>query len=315
MPRRPRLPARSVPPRVHGVNLVPRADQTDASPDAWTRFWTDFPSRWDDWIKPQIDDAAAEGWNAVRIIGTVRAVERDGLALNDYLAYQEQVAKYCRSKGMWYYACGGSQNDYQVGVDPSWWATVVGPLCKALYGVGNVWGIDLIQEVAGLSGTPAVAATYFTTAVAAARANAPNLAVTFSMDGIGSSAGFGNPWFETVAPHCDFLDFHVYYTPAGASDADAAFALAAGRPLILGEFGTAMSAGGSARTARVNAMKAVAERAGCNGSLMWAARPQVALTSNDWGAWDADGVRREDVLTPYALYANAPYRAYPLTTR
>lgn len=244
------------------------------------------------WIKPQIDALAALGGNCITMHGTVGGryggTSTTGqtyptISLATYLTQWNQVLAYCRSIGMYVYPalCPDSTiiaAGYNVNPSYAWYISEYTSLVQLFDAYADiVIGVDLFTEASqwysALTGSTLNGAPIYN----AVKAAAPRLKYTCSV--LGLYGAMGNPpnygqggadWNDIRI--VDFDDFHAYYGN-GPADFDGMIAyrmnqtLTAGyagytpRPLIIGEFGNAMSAGTGGRQGRYNAMSASVSRA------------------------------------------------------
>lgn len=113
------------------------------------------------------------------------------------------------------------------------------------------------------------------------------------------SLGDGFGWNDTTsmwysvfntAGGADFVDLHLYLDGILPGDPDFQL-LRAGKPLLVGEYGSQQSVSGSVQTSRFSAVAAVHNRRGVIGSFVWALADQKtsANPEDQWGVWDNTG--------------------------
>lgn len=234
------ISTRLFPPGVkgRGMNLGPVINSGYGG--GWAQMFTEWP--WDSasGIKKQIDLAAAEGCNAIRLIGGLGAIKQ-GLPLATYVQRNEQFIAYARSKGMYVYLVGAAFGHIN-GATQAELITYLTALVKMTNKYDNVIGMDISQEPFGegysmLGKTPQTKTSAdddFITALCAALYNALKPLTKMSLS-FSSSTPWTDPRNQMLAPYCDHLDVHVYWDRAGTLDSF--LAANPGKLLVVGEFG------------------------------------------------------------------------------
>lgn len=186
---------------------APTAGQSIGN-NAWSQMYLNWD--WEGWIKPQIDSTTGNGvgCNVIRMIGGNYGIAAGVYTQDYYDACVLQVANYCNSIGVYFYAVGGGMGDYaNTAISDSAMATIFATTFLKLQSIGNCIGIDLIQE-ANVLGTPTNASIInMISLIKAAGVTVPITCSTYEI--INSSTGA--TWINSMAQHFDFLDFHVYY--------------------------------------------------------------------------------------------------------
>ena len=303
-----RTGVRPFPSGILGGNIVPRPDGD----------WRELAFNWDwtNWIKPQVDRARLLGMNLVRLIlapgVTLPKVSTGGstagtISSATYETRLRQLATYCAQQGLYLYVCLATDVDF-VDVNAAYDygdagdvatgggtdfsnATVQAAVADAaewLAEYPNVVGFDVFQE------NPAgILEADILSLIDAVRAVAPRVPIT-------SSISSGN-WTNTAVPNAvvlyehaagvgsDFADFHVYTNNDDPTSPDYAISVSGGKPVLIGEFGSPVSAGQSAQEAVFENVAALRNRQGILGAIVWALADQGVANSLKYGVWDNTG--------------------------
>ena len=269
---------------------------------SWGGLWSEWD--WDNWIKPQIDRAAALGMNAVRLIGNPGIVfygATGGWSAISQATYDlrwKQVAAYCQTIGLFLYPCltekwafSDGAGGYNFTSAPA--IAAIASSAQALAGYPNVIGFDVFQE--GSGSAEGLTVSDVLAVYAAIRTASPGVPLTTSS----SSAGFGavaDFWGDrtslpyqiwTAVGGSDFVDLHVYLDAPLVGDMD--HIAQVGLPVILGEYGTTQDVASSTQVARFTAVGDCHARPGVLGSFVWALADQGTTPSDQSGVWDNTG--------------------------
>lgn len=317
--------------KLFGANIVPKA--ADITPDPQSA-WIEMFSNWDwaGWVKPQIDYLAgnAVGANCIRLVGSQEGVVTDAFSQSDHDDKYEQFVSYCKSLGVYVFACtGGTQQPLVTavgsGLTAAQLASVQASTIRRIQGYGNVVGVDLIQE----SQTFSIGHTFLAQNVRAVREVGVKLPLTFSASAINTAfqtpvVGIGhtaqnfylNPSFGPLGAEVDFFSVHTYFRDYDASWFNQFFAAYPDHDILIGEFGRAFSDGPTNPSTSVTralqtadyekwfAMGAAPDRR-VRGAICWAATDQKDPTvqaDDAWGVYSADFVPRHwmlDVMKKY----------------
>jgi hypothetical protein len=139
-----------------GGNIAPKAGG-----NAWRGLFAEWD--WANWIKPQVDRAAALGLNAIRLIGGPYAVFASPapftqITQDQYDSRWEQLAAYCNSKNLFLYPVLISKWDLLDlrGAEPDW---LEAPMLNSIKSTAqrlskykNVIGFDVFQEGSAATG-------------------------------------------------------------------------------------------------------------------------------------------------------------------
>lgn len=197
---------------------------------------------------------------------------------------------------------GAAQNDQLLGLSASDIATEVAALasfCNS-YRKRTVIGIDMMQESHAWLVLSSRGAT-----IGAAVQDVTSIPISFSNPALAVGDLNTTTYRNTLRPYVDFWDYHTYYDMA-ATDL-ATYWSTETIPLLLGEFGQNVAAGGAAIQSRYNSVKTIANRTEAGGqrvagALSWAITDQDTVTSNQWGMFDVTGVARTDASTIFATF-------------
>ncbi len=294
--------------RMRGTNIVPRPGDDTSKPSVWSAMWDVWP--WDDWIQPQINDAAAVG-NAVRLWGASDAITSGMLSYDTYLSRWKQMLDYCTSLGLYIYPTGGDYPNAHLPTTQSQAIPIWRAWANLLADYPNVIGVDVINEAwAG----PARHGQDYNSSVAQIRAlseivRAQGLPVTSSATvneswGTNIVTGYPNDPITPFMDACDFLDFHIYVKLTHAQVSSAYnLAWAKGKPMIFGEFGVNMTEDSAARTAFYETVRGLITAANSHvGGFAWATYDLDTTKANQYGLYWVPRVLRGDIATPFATF-------------
>jgi hypothetical protein len=313
-----RLPSNT---RLHGSNIV-ATDNPLGQPwrtygtTVWAAMWTVWD--WDNWIKPQIDDAAAVG-NAVRLWGSTQCFLSGDITEDVYFARWRQMLDYGASKGLYMLPTGSDlQTGLQRPITSTKAASHYATWASMLAEYPGVIGLDLMNEAWSLTVTAHVESDWLLTVLRAcadaAHARGLPVAVSFPLfhSSVWSWSPTGpapagrmfaehpvDPFFELS----DYLDIHVY---AEGTPDDVASTYqngwAAGKPMIFGEFGIGVDQPPAARASFYDMVnQLVCAREDNVGALAWSCY-DVNATNNAYGLYSAPGVLRADIAAPFATF-------------
>ena len=292
--------------KLRGANHVCNFDQGDS--DSWAALWEVWD--WNGWLKPQLDDIRSVG-NAVRFWGFTLPVANGTLTLTQYLAHWRQVLDYTHSLGLLLYATGGDLRHWgNFTHDQA--VQMYTQLAQLLATYPHVIGMDVVNEAAalpwGLANDPNKQLLY----------NQPEPYDTFvqELGGVVRAAGIPIAYSRSVSSadewlqqdpldSCgDFLDFHVYYTP-GPEDSLPIYSRpwAAGKTMLVGEFGCNTTVSSTDRIAYYSAIKTMTVNdPNCVGAIAWSAYD--LSTTKDWqyGLFDRNRVLRQDIGKPFSTF-------------
>lgn len=285
----------------------------------WAAMWTVWD--WDNWIKPQIDDAAAVG-NAVRLWGSTQTFLAGNITEDVYFARWQQMLDYCATKGLFMLPTGSDlQNDLPQTLSSAKVESHYATWANMLAQYPGVIGVDLMNEAWGMT----VPGTYqqadygwlLTILRAAADAtHAQGLPVTVSFPVFDSSvwswnptgpapagALFGKHPFAPFFELSDYLDFHIYADTTLADIASTySNSWADGKQMIFGEFGKGADQPSATRAGFYTMVEQlVSARADHLGALAWSCY-DVNTTDNAYGLYSAPGILRDDIAVPFASF-------------
>ncbi len=310
--------------RLRGANIVCSAKPlgrpwTDFGTNVWAAMWTVWD--WDNWIRPQIDDAAALG-NSVRLWGSTQTFLAGNITEDVYYARWRQLLDYCAKKELYMLPSGSDlQNDVKRSLSSTEAAAHYAKWVNMLAQYPGVIGVDLMNEAWGMTvpGTKSQSDYNWLLTTLRACADAVHrqgLPVTVSFPVFDSSvwswnsrgpapAGpiFGDHPVEPFFELCDFLDFHIY---ADTTPADIANTYtntwAQGKPMMFGEFGIGADQPPAARSGFYDMVQQlVAARPDNLGALAWSCY-DVNDTDNQYGLYSAPAKLRTDVAGAFASF-------------
>lgn len=220
-----------------GMVVVPAASlsQTD-----WYQVWGSFINTSPGGIQAQIALAKSAKCNIIRIVGGLEGVYFGQYTVGTYLSRLSQIINYCKSLGLYFYLSEGIYAPYFAPGDPTREADIFSGAianlvltAQVLAGYSNVFAFDLVNEFSlsnyftlgngtvNYSNTYAMTTAqwqkFFTQAISAIRAVAPNLALTSDFPAPGLSAPF-----STYCYLFDLIDTHMYYPTGGGPASGAA---------------------------------------------------------------------------------------------
>lgn len=287
--------------KIRGLNLVASQAQWqhagNAAGDGWAVLW-----RWWDlaWLQAQLDDAVDMGVNVVRVMGSVVGIARGYYTEAAYLDLWSIFIDECTDRGLYVYPCfhPGSDSAYQTEIAQSdlegyaaRWAQRVGRTKRCI-------AIDIIQE------DDAYGSSSNGSALKAAIRAVSDLPLTYSITGTTRSQlghADNNDAVLDLFTTVDFFDFHWYYAPAASDIETYWWDNGPGRPfkkVVVGEFGSPLSVGAGAQTARYQAIVDCLSYEGDSGrrpagGFAWVARDfGTNAATEKWGLSEADGTRR-----------------------
>lgn len=270
--------------RVRGANITVKPGS-----DGWPDLFEEWD--WAGWVKPQVDRALSVGANCIRLLSAAGAVVQPafGLSRATHLARWTQLLDYLADRGCYAYPCGGGVMGVNTLVSTD---EEIAALAEHVAQWPNVIGFDVWNEGEGATQAQLQAAG------ALVRAAAPGLPITYSANGITSSAEWAGlvasaPFLAAVAD-ADFLDVHIYYD-VQVADFNAAFAVSP-KQLLIGEFGGHQGLSGPDRVARYNSVRRALARPDIIGAMAWAMADQHASDATlQYGLFDNAGVERADM--------------------
>lgn len=292
--------------KFRGGNIVPKA--TDGG------LWTNLYNNWDwaGWIKPQVDNIAAIGANAIRLVGGPDGVLNGTYTQATYLAHWKQLLDYCASKNLYVYAAGGDNPQMTNGKTILDAQPILVAHASLLELYANAIAFDVWQESNGL-----VTAADGTTVTNAIRA-VSTLPLTFSHTNVTAAlmadatflASSGAYGFGGIV---DFFDVHVYFN-AALADLNALWALTS-LPLMIGEFGAAQNNTQAQQTVIYQRVRDfMATRPDVMGAFVWAITDQDTVNTNQWGVFDSSFVYRAwigDVFKTFPRYQGPWHLSLP----
>ena len=294
--------------RLRGANIVCSVEQKTGLDwnDEWVWLWRAFD--WNNWWRPQIDDAAAVG-NAVRLFGCPKAIAVGVIDQGTYLARWEQVLDYVAAKNLYAYPCGGDLGHWGEMPD-SQAIDLYGAWADLLKKYTNVIGVEITSEAlsamatpqAGMPSDPLATLKSLTDTV---RAHS-GLAVTHSMSltdpGLWTWDGGGIYPLPQLFEMSDFLDYHVYCTTTPQAAAQAfTTPWGQGKQMVVGEFGCNLTISSKARRATYKQMHdIVASDNRFAGALAWSCWDPSNTTDSQYGLYDVKRRLRTDISVPFA---------------
>ena len=282
----------------------------------WAAMWTTWD--WENWIKPQIDDAATLG-NAVRLWGSVQTFLEGNITEHTYFLQWQQLLDYCASKGLYMLPSGSDLQDVaQPLMSSAKAAAHYETWASMLSEYPGVVGVDLMSEAWGLAVAGHVDNDWLLPVLHACAdvVHAQGLPVAASFPLFDSSLWSWSPdgpgpagWmFEKypVEPFfelSDYLDIHLYATTTPAQVTSTyEKAWAAGKPMIFGEFGIGADQPPVSRTNFYEMVeKLVSARLDNIGALSWSCY-DVNDSDNQFGLFSSPGVVRPEIAKPFATF-------------
>jgi hypothetical protein len=273
--------------RIRGVNINAKIYSPDVA--AWGQMYGEWSTLWGSYIKPQIDNAASIGANAVRMMGAAPSVITGYCTETQYLDAYEQLVDYCATQGLWVYAVLSASQEWGGNSVAS-----VMPIMEAqatmLDAKPNVFAIDVCQEI-GLtpgfisSSSTHDAASQLVTPIRTVTSLPLTCSVVTSTNN--TSAQFASTTVTDYTDLFDFFDYHPYYDGMTVADvATAASAAAtAGKVILFGEYGAT-----DTLYQRYEAVVDVTEgTANLVGSFAWAATDRQGGTTGEFGLFAEPG--------------------------
>jgi len=308
--------------KIRGGNIGPTAAQiaacaAGANGRVWSYMKKTWASSWPNVVKPQIDHIKALGGNCVRLIGDSYGVA-SGLFTQSYAdACDRQFFQYCLSQGLYVEATAGGPPDYYVATSTLQSSDLIAMIaittqyCKVASAFPNVFGCDVMQEVWGavdsnfsVGISPLNVSTMLSLMAslnASIHAVAPRLPLTYSLHRQNySSAMWADGQIANIAPLCDYINAHVYYTPYSVGDMAALYNQTgvSGKPILIGEHGVTLAAG-SGRASAFSAQYALYAGTNVIGGNMWSVIDGGTVNSNQWGLYDVSDTPRSDIVAVY----------------
>lgn len=290
--------------KIRGANIGPRYAEVASvyQNNEWASMWGTW--NWDGVIAPQLDDSAKIA-NAVRTVGSTLVMALGGITLSTYLARWEQFLDRAHSLGLYVYPCGGDLGHWGVFTREQSVETY-SHFAKLLANYPNVIGVDIVNEA---NGTLSLTSPYLSSWTYAQPQPVPELLtelgsvvrsvglpITYSR-GMQDSSGWGNDYFTDHLG--DFLDFHVYYSPAQTDSLEKD----SNKQIVIGEFGVDQTVDSADRTARYNAVRAMCERdPRCVGALAWSTWDLASSPSLQFGLYDEHRQLRTDIAEPFLMF-------------
>jgi hypothetical protein len=289
--------------RIKGASVHPKSGQSSYNGNSLSGFWGpgyDFA-----WIQSSIDDAVAAGANTIRTIGDVEAVYTGLVSQGTYNTRLAQIADYCASVNVGYLYAGADFR-HLGGADPTFIRDKLVSEATVLASRSNVIAIELVNEIGASYGNVVPERTAFAWLsmwATAVRAVAPNVALTASEPG---GQSFGQPEADTERSadytrfsRIDWADFYVmhYYGTTPYDYMLNPLIVMADKPVLIGEYGMDVAAGGAARTAFYNAIDSVIDNNPSDvlGGINWAAR------NDTYGLYSETGnTAQTDISVPFA---------------
>jgi hypothetical protein len=278
----------------------------------WAAMWTVWD--WNNWIKPQIDDAAALG-NTVRLWGSTQTFLAGNITEEKYFAQWRQLLDYCAAKGLYMMPTGSDlQTGFAESITSSAAATHYTTWADMLAQYPGVIGVDLMNEAWGVHDSYDWILPVLRGCADAMHSKGLPVTVSFAItdptmwvwdpnDPGPAGPGYTKypvaPFFELT----DYLDFHIYATSTPAQVASTyANPWAAGKAMVFGEFGMGTDQPPAARTAFYEMVRdLVIARTDNSGAVAWSCY-DVNNTNNQYGLYSAPGVLRTDIATPFATF-------------
>lgn len=277
---------------IRGANLTPREAYY---PRPWHNLWLEW--EWDGWIKSQVDLTRTLGVNCIRTIGSVSVVAENAISLAQYRARWRQLLEYLDEASMFAYPCPSGLLDWGGGTPTE--AIAVYRMLGGLFEQHrNVIGVDVSNEAqfaaSHWGGADALVSVLRTLTGTLRDTTGKPLAHSVSVE---NTREWTQPWLARLAAISDFLDLHLYYTPA-AGDVVPLLAQPWGDlPAIVGEFGIGIESSPDDRAARYLAVRdLVSSHPSFAGALAW------DIASGRFGLFDPEGHPRPDISTALTAF-------------
>lgn len=282
--RRPSLPLRRGS-LVRGANVTVKNSHY---PRPWHNLWLEWD--WAHWIRWQIDLARTLGVDCIRVIGSVSVITEGALTVDRYQSQWDQLLEYLAAQGMWAYPCVS---------DLRHWGTATLrqalPAYRAfgegLRGHDNVLGIDVSNEAQyAAEGLDDRRRLLSRLAMLTATLRDTTWQPLSHSVTLGNAQDWSQGWARDVAELSDFLDLHVYYTPARGDGRPILEAPWSDLPMIVGEFGARIDESRGARIGRYLGVRdLVSSDPRFVGALAW------DIASERFGLFDLSGRPRLDI--------------------
>jgi len=284
--------------RIRGVNINAKIYSPDTA--AWSKMFGEWDAIWDSYIKPQIDNSASIGANAIRMMGAAPGVGTN-CTEEQYLEGYERLVDYCATQGLWVYGCLSASQEW-LGKSVATVMPVMEAQAAMLDAKPNVFAIDVCQEIGLTPGfIPASgthdAASQLVTPIRAVTTLPLTCSVTVANNTTAGAAQFAATTVTDYDDLFDFFDYHPYYDYPSLSDvATAANAAAAVDKVILfGEYGATDSV-----YQRYDAVATITEgTANLVGSFAWAATDRYPGTAPDYGIFNEVFAPRPALVTAF----------------
>jgi hypothetical protein len=300
------LPAKA---RLWGANIVPKA--ANIAFDSGRQSWAQMILSWDwaGWVKPQIDNVVGNGVgaNAIRMIGAQWGVVQGFYTQDFYDTKMLQVVDYCASLGVYFCAVGGDFSYYLGGGVRTY--TLAQAAASMAITMGkmqqrpNVVTLDVIQEVNNSSLT----LTELQQFIVALKTAGITLPMTYSWaDQTGStvSTSTGNATYNTIAPFCDYLEFHPYFVSPVLDQYGYYRTNFPTLDILIGECGRSQNDGSALIEQDIILALKIGDQPdpAYRGTLIWACTDQDTVSTNQWGLYDASFNPRQYALNCLRRY-------------
>jgi hypothetical protein len=221
------------------------------------------------------------GANTVRLIGSFGIVSTKRISIPEYLDRQAQVAEYCHSLRVKYYACGGDLRDIRTASHDDICSFLLAQASNLSQFGETVMGFDLVNEyAAGFETMGRVRVEQLlVSALQKIRSAGIKVPLTASDDRPSPKKKAELP---AIASLIDFWDFHIYRT---VPDPNALKPLVdlSNLPIVIGEFGVDRTDGRpSSEHSQFykDILKLQYSTPRIQGSLQW------AIVNNQYGLYD-----------------------------